>query len=117
MRTDTMAIPDYQTVMLPLLMYASDQQEHHFRDAVDSLADELKLSDEERKEMLPSGQSEIFRNRVGWARTYLKKAGLIESPKRGYLRITQRGRVVLSENPQRVDVSFLNKAKVSGPDF
>lgn len=104
-----MAIPDYQTLMLPLLKYASDQQEHNFRDAVDSLADGFELSDEERKEMLPSGQQEIFRNRVGWARTYLKKAGLIESPKRGYLRITQRGLNVLSESPQRVDAAFLER--------
>jgi restriction system protein len=108
-RIDTMSIPDYQTIMLPLLKYASDQQEHHFRDAVDKLADDFTLSDQERKEMLPSGQSEIFRNRVGWARTYLKKAGLIESPRRGYLLITQRGLDILDENPQRVDAAFLDR--------
>ena len=98
-----MAIPDYQTIMLPLLRSAADRKEHYYREAVDALANEFSLSDEERREMLPSGQQETFRNRVGWARTYLKKAGLLESPRRGYFRITQRGVDVLKENPRRVD--------------
>ena len=77
-----MAIPDYQSIMLPLLIFASDKKEHTFHETVDALADQFKLSDEEKKELLPSGQQEIFFNRVGWARTYLKKANLLISPKR-----------------------------------
>ncbi|MBU4315292.1 restriction endonuclease [Patescibacteria group bacterium] len=104
-----MAIPDYQTIMLPLLQLAGDQQEHKFREAIETLADSFNLTTEERKELLPSGQQEIFNNRVGWARTYMKKAELIESPKRGYLKITQRGLNVLAKSPQKIDVSFLEQ--------
>ena len=59
-----MAIPDYQTIMLPLLKFAGDDQEHSLRGTIEALADEFRLSDEERKEMLPSGKQETFRNRV-----------------------------------------------------
>ena len=93
-----MAIPDYQTIMLPLLKLANDGQEHFLRDAVEMLADEFGLTDEERKELLPSGQQAVFVNRVGWARTFLKQAGLLETTRRAYFRITERGRQVLSEN-------------------
>ena len=77
-----MSIPDFQSVMLPLLQYAGDGKEHSLRDAITFLADVFNLSDEERKELLSSGQQAVFDNRVGWARTHLKKAGLLESPKR-----------------------------------
>ena len=102
-----MAIPDYQTLMLPLLRLAQDQQEHKFRDTVDTLAQEFKLSDEERSELLPSGSQFVFSNRVGWARTYLKQAGLLNSPKRGFLRISQAGLELLKSNPAKVDNSTL----------
>ena len=78
-----MAIPDYQTVMLPLLRLAADGSEHKFRDAVEKLAQEFLLTSEERSELLPSGTAPLFDNRVGWARTYLKQAGLLSSPRRG----------------------------------
>ena len=65
-----MAIPDYQTVMLPLLKFAGDKKEHSLREATDSLADEFHFSEGERKELLPSGKQEVFNNRVAWARTY-----------------------------------------------
>jgi restriction system protein len=103
-----MPIPDYQSIMLPMLQYAGDQHEHSMREAVDALADKFSLSDDERKELLASGQ-QIFNNRVGWARTYLKKACLIESTKRGYYRITARGLEVLSEKPSEIDVKFLDQ--------
>ena len=90
-----MPIPNYQSIMLPLLRIASDGKEHRFREAVEQLAAEFKLTDEERNEMLPSGTAPLFDNRVGWARTYLKHAGLLESPKRGVFRITDRGRALL----------------------
>lgn len=78
-----MAIPDYQSVIVPLLRYAGDKEEHSIREATDSLADEFHLTEQERKELLPSGRQAIFRNRAGWARTYLKMARLIESTRRG----------------------------------
>jgi restriction system protein len=106
-----MVIPDYQTVMLPLLKYAGNGKEHHIRDAIEELAEEFKLSEEERKELLPSGQQAIFKNRVGWANTYLKKAGLLDSGKKGYFSITQRGLDVLREKPLYIDVSFLKRYK------
>jgi restriction system protein len=105
-----MAIPDYQSCMLPLLKYYSDGQGHTLREAVEALAKEYKLTDAEKRELLPSGQ-EIFDNRIGWARTYMKKAGLIESPKRGVNRITTRGIEVLKQKPQRIDVNFLMQFK------
>ena len=86
-----MAIPDYQSCMLPLLKFYADGQEHSFREAVEAIAKEFNLTESEHREMLPSGQQEVFDNRVGWARTYMKKAGLIEMPKRGVNRITKRG--------------------------
>jgi restriction system protein len=104
-----MAIPDYQSVMLPLLRFAGDKQEHSLREAIDHLADEFKLNDDERKELLPSGQQEVFNNRVGWARTYMKKAGLLETTRRGHFQITDRGVQVLSQKPPRLDVRFLDR--------
>ncbi|BAU58124.1 Mrr restriction system protein [Halorhodospira halochloris] len=73
-----MAVPDYQSIMLPLLRLAEDGQEHSLRAAIQSLADNFELQDSERKELLPSGRQFKFDNRVGWARTYLKKAGLLD---------------------------------------
>lgn len=102
-----MAIPDYQSCMLPLLNFYSDGKEHAFREAIESLAKEFNLTDQERKEMLPSGQQEIFDNRIGWARTYMKKAGMIAAPKRGVNIITQRGLEVVRQKPRKIDVNFL----------
>ena len=106
-----MSIPDYQSCMLPLLKFYSDGQDHTFREAVESLAMNFKLTEQERREMLPSGQPEIFDNRIGWARTYIKKAGLIEAPKRGVNRITPRGLDVLQKKPERIDVNYLAQFK------
>ena len=85
-----MAVPDYQSLMLPLLKYAGDRKEHRIRDAVEELAEKFRLSEEERKELLPSGQQAVFTNRVGWARTYLKKAGLLNSGRKGYFSLKIR---------------------------
>jgi len=104
-----MAIPDYQSIMLPLLELLSDSKEHLFRNVIETLAKTFKLNDEERKELLPSGQQAVFDNRVGWARTFLKKALLIESPRRGVSQITQRGLAVLTKKPNRIDVKFLEQ--------
>ena len=72
-----MAIPDYQSIMLPLLKLVSDGQEYKMRDVTDKLADHFNLTEEERQEPIPSGTQALFYNRVGWARTYLVKAGLL----------------------------------------
>lgn len=106
-----MAIPDYQTIMLPLLRFAGDKDEHSLREAIDHLAGVFDLTEEEQNEMLPSGQQEVFKNRVAWARTYLKKAGLLHSTRRGYFIITDRGVSVLDDNPQKIDVHYLEQFK------
>lgn len=104
-----MAIPDFQTLMLPLLELANGGAVYYIHDAVNQLADQYDLSVEERTQLLPSGQQPAFYNRVGWARTYMKKAGLLEDPKRGYFKITQRGKDVLAEKPTRIDMKFLRQ--------
>ena len=104
-----MAIPDYQTLMLPVLKLAADQAEHKFSQAVEELADEFSLTPEERNELLSSGSQAVFNNRVGWARSYLKQAGLLESPKRGYFRISESGLNFLKTNPPKIDSSVLEQ--------
>lgn len=104
-----MAIPDYQTLMLPLLKFLSDGVEHALGEAIEALSSEFGLTLTERQQLLPSGQQTIIRNRVGWARTYMAKAGLIDSVRRGYFRISQEGGKVLAAKPERVDVKFLEQ--------
>ncbi len=104
-----MAIPDYQTCMLPLLKFAGDAKEHSLREAIDRLGAQFNLTDEELREVLPSGQQAIFVNRVSWARTYMKQAGLLETTRRGYFQITQRGLNILHQNPKRIDVKFMEQ--------
>ena len=104
-----MAIPNYQTLMLPVLKLASDQEEHKLREAVEELADEFALSGDERNELLPSGNQAVFNNRVHWARTYLKQAGLLAAPKRGFFQITDNRLSLLAENPDMVNVSLLER--------
>lgn len=104
-----MAIPDYQSIMQPLLAYAGDGQEHSLRETIEALADEFELTDDERRRLLPSGQQATFDNRVGWARTYMKKAGLLESTRRGYYRITDRGRDVLKHHLSELDSAYLRR--------
>jgi restriction system protein len=95
--------------MLHLLRLASDGAEHTLKDAVPALADIFQLTDAERTELLPSGQQAIFSNRVAWANTYLKKAGLLRAPRRGVFIITDRGKTVLAQNPARIDRNFLEQ--------
>lgn len=104
-----MAIPDYQTCMLPFLRFLGDNSEHSLRDTEESLAKHFDLTDSERVELLQSGQQGIFKNRIGWARTYLKKAGLLEAPRRGVFKITDRGLAALATNPSRIDAKFLEQ--------
>lgn len=102
-------IPDYQTLMLPLLKITADGNEYHTRDLTEALSNEFQLTDEERKEMLASGNQAIFDNRVGWAKTYLKKAGLLASPKRATFVITDLGRQTLAKNLDRIDNRYLRQ--------
>lgn len=102
-----MAIPDFQSIMLPLLQFCGDSNEHTNREAIDHLAGVFQLSEEEQKELLPSGRQAIFHNRVAWARAYMKMAMLLENPQRGIFRITQRGQDVLQNPPQKIDIRFL----------
>lgn len=104
-----MAIPDYQSIMLPLLRFAADGNEHSLREGIEGVAEKFRLTEAERKELLPSGQQPTFDNRVAWARTYLSKGALLDSPRRGYFCITQRGREVLAKNPTVINVKFLEQ--------
>jgi restriction system protein len=102
-------LPDYQSIMLPLLKLTSDKAEHRMNDLVEKLAYQFKLSEEEKKELLPSGSTFVFGNRAAWARTYLKKAGLLDSPKRGVVQITDRGSALLKKNPKEINVTVLSQ--------
>src|SRR5208337_365165 len=104
-----MAIPDYETLMLPVLRVAGDGQEHRIGDVVDLLARNFGLTEEERQQILPSGRQATFANRVGWAKTYLVQAGLLEATKRAHFKITDRGEKSLAEGPPRIDGEYLSK--------
>lgn len=104
-----MPIPDFQTIMLPLLQAIGDGNEHHMPSLAAKLAEQFQLSAEELQALLPSGRQTVFYNRVGWARTYLGKAGLLEMPRRSYCRITERGKSILKRNPAKIDMKFLEQ--------
>ncbi|MCU7490544.1 MAG: restriction endonuclease [Ignavibacteria bacterium] len=104
-----MPIPDFQSVMLPLMKYASDDKEHTLRETSDCLAKEFNLTEEEKTELLPSGSQAIFDNRVGWAKTHLSKAGLLFSPRRSVFTISERGKQVLQSNPPIINMAFLRQ--------
>jgi restriction system protein len=102
----TVPIPDYQSLMLPVLA-ACSKGEVRIGQVVEALARQLNLSSEEQSELLPSGQQTVFSNRVHWAKSYLSKAQLLEITRRGYFRITPRGVTVLQMPPQKIDIKFL----------
>lgn len=104
-----MPIPDYQTLMLPLLKLVGRHGRLQMSEATQLLSKEFKLTAAESRERLRSGKQAIIQNRVGWARTYLKKAGLLDAPERGVIALTDRGKVVLSDNPIKVDVQYLRQ--------
>jgi len=95
--------------MLPLLKFASDGVEHSLADARSPLADQFSLTEEERAELLPSGQQPRFNNRVAWAKVYLERAGILTKTRRGHFKITERGTHVLSTAPDRIDINFLKQ--------
>lgn len=104
-----MAIPDFQSIMLPLLKLCADGQEHTNREVIDTLAQNFGLSEEEQKQLLPSGQQCVFHNRVAWARAHMKMAGLVENTGRGIFRITQRGSKLLGKSPSEINLRILRE--------
>lgn len=100
-------IPDFQSLMRPLLEALSDGSVRRTRDLVDAMSDRFGLTEEEREAMLPSGRQRLMHNRVGWSITHLFQAGLLERPARGHIAITDSGREVLAAHPDRVDMSVL----------
>lgn len=103
-----MPIPDFQSLMLPIMKIAADGADHTARDLREQLATELGLSEQERKELLPSGQQPVFTNRLAWARSHLRMAGLLKKTGRGTFRITPRGRQVVASNPA-INLRFLQQ--------
>lgn len=103
-----MTIPDYQTLMLPVLQQSADG-EVRIGEMIDRIAQQFELSDDERNELLPSGKQTIIANRTHWATTYLAKAGLVERSRRGHVQITDKGRKVLCEKPRTIDNAFLDQ--------
>lgn len=104
-----MPVPDFQSMMLPLLRFAGDGKEHELRDGIHFIAEHFKLSPADREELLPTGNQSRLDNRVGWARTHMKKAGLLEYVRRGVFRITERGQQVLQQGPTALNLKFLDQ--------
>ena len=104
-----MSIPDFQSVMRPVLEAVRDGVAIPLSVLRESIADVFQLTEEERKERLPSGHQTVINNRVGWARTYLNKAGLLTIPSKGMVQITARGREALANGPERVTVAWLKQ--------
>lgn len=104
-----MAIPDFQTLMLPLLKVLADKQEYAMREVTTLLSDQFQLTEDERNlSSAVSGQGVMY-NRTAWAKTYLKRAGLIEQPRRGYFRISERGEKVIESSPPLINTKFLEQ--------
>jgi restriction system protein len=104
-----MAVPDFQSLFIPVLKVASDGNDHTLNETIEAIAGQLGLSEADRDELLPSGKQRKFDNRVSWARTYLQKALLLSSPGRSKFRITERGIKILKENPSYINVKFLGQ--------
>lgn len=102
-----MAIPKYHEFMKPLLFLLHDRADHKIQSINTSLADQFKLTEEERSELIPSGKQPIYKNRIGWAKTYLNKAGLLTSTRRGSICITELGIQIVKENPPVIDSKYL----------
>lgn len=107
-----MEMPTYEDLLLPLLKLAGDNKEHSVKDAAKEVAEKLNLSEEVQNDLLPSGTQYRYLNRIGWARTHLKKAGLLEYPKRGYFNITPEGQDLLKEGIKYIDSNFLKRYEI-----
>ena len=104
-----MAIPTYEECMLPLMKIAEDGKEHLFREVTDALINQFNLTEKEKQELLPSGSAFVINNRIGWARTYLTKAGLLLKTKRGYFRISEEGKKLLQKEPAFINTKMLKE--------
>lgn len=104
-----MAVPDFQTFMLPFLLAVKDGKEHPVQEIYSQIASSFQISDDDLNHKLPSGVQSTFHNRVSWAKSYLKKAGLVTTPSRGMVKITDRGLEVLRQNPKYIDQNFLKQ--------
>lgn len=104
-----MAVPDFQSVMLPLLTYMADGQVRSIAETVEPLAYKFELTPADRSEMIPSSRQTKFYNRISWAYVYLARAGLLERQRRGYYRITEQGAAILASKPGRIDIRFLRQ--------
>lgn len=104
-----MPIPDFQSLMLPLMRLISDGKELAIRDATLVIGQQLNLTESEWAEKLPSGRAPLFYNRLAWAKTHLKRAGLINQPRRGVIVISDRGRQVLLSQPTKIDLRYLEQ--------
>jgi restriction system protein len=104
-----MAIPDYQTLMLPVLLATADGKEHQLKHLVSLLANTFDMTEEEKTQLLPSGTAYVFASRVGWAKTYLKQAGLLHSPSRGVFTLSQAGTELLASKPTHIDNTTLSQ--------
>ncbi len=104
-----MSVPEFQAFMLPVLQTCRDGKEHHVREIMDLVAKQMNISSDDRRERLPSGRATKFDNRVLWASTYLRKAGLLESVARGKVKITANGLKVLDKKPARIDTKYLSQ--------
>jgi len=104
-----MTVPGFQAFLLPVLVVASDGQEHSLSAMREIIAAQFELSPEERNEMLPSGKQRRFDNRIAWAKVHLDRAGLLASTRRGYFRVTEAGRALLAERPDRIDLALLDR--------
>ena len=104
-----MPIPDFQSIMRPLLAHLVDGRTRSNRETLDALSRHFSLSNEELAELLPSGQQSVFSNRIAWAKAHLKNAGLIESPSRGQYQISARGLETLQHNQQPINLKYLKQ--------
>ncbi len=104
-----MAVPDFQSFFKPLLEIAADGKEHSIKDARTAIAKNMNLAEEDLKELLPSGTQTKFDNRVVWAKSYFIQAKILESPRRAYFQITDRGLDLLKKGYDRIDIKILNQ--------
>ena len=104
-----MAVPKYDELMKPLLVAVQDGEVYKMKDVTSMLAQQLNLSAEDLAELLPSGRQTVFKNRVSWAKTYLKKAGLLDSTARATIVITDAGKKVVADNPDKIDSKYLEQ--------
>ena len=104
-----MPVPDFQTIMLPLLQIVNDGEAQKTGEVVKRVGEHFNVTPDEMKELIPSGRAKLISNRVGWATTYLRKAGLLRSDKRGYIQVTDTGQIVVKENPKQINIKYLEK--------